>query len=36
MRLSKKQQRLWVIIVAIAAVGLLLTSMLPILYSLLR
>gem|GEM_PF-1486912 len=36
MRLSKKQQRLWVIIVAIAAVGLLLTSMLPVLYSLLR
>ncbi len=36
MRLSKKQQRLWVIIVAIAAAGLLLTSMLPVLYSLFR
>jgi len=36
MRLSKKQQKLWIVIVAIAAVGLLLTSMLPIFYSLLR
>ncbi len=36
MRLSKKQQKFWVIIVAIAALGLLLTSMLPVFYSLLR
>jgi len=36
MRLSKKQEKLWLVIMAIAAIGLLLTSMLPVLYSLLR
>jgi len=36
MRLSKKQEKLWLVIVAIAAIGLLLTSMLPVLYSFLR
>ncbi len=36
MILSKKQQKLWVIIVAIASIALLLTALLPALSVLLR
>ncbi|AKM79177.1 MAG: hypothetical protein UX85_C0003G0026 [Candidatus Beckwithbacteria bacterium GW2011_GWB1_47_15] len=34
MRLTKKQRLLWTILVAIASVGLLLTSLLPLFYGL--
>jgi len=36
MILSKKQQKLWVVIVAIASLALILTSMLPFVYSLFK
>jgi len=36
MRLSKKQQKLWIIIVAIASLALILTSFLPAIYSIIR
>jgi len=36
MILSKKQQKLWIIIVAIASIGLLLTTLLPALSVLLK
>ncbi len=36
MKLSKKQQKLWVVIIVIASLALILTSMLPVIYSLLR
>lgn len=36
MRLSKKQQKLWIVIVAIASLALILTSFLPVIYSIIR
>jgi len=36
MRLSKKQKKLWIILVTIASLALILTSMLPVLYSIFR
>lgn len=36
MRLSKRHQKIWTIIIVIASLALILTSMLPVLYSILR
>jgi len=36
MMLSKKQQKLWIILVVIASLALILTSMLPFVYSLFK
>jgi len=36
MKLSKKQQQFWVVLVAVATVALILTSMIPLLSALLR
>ena len=34
--LSKKQKKLWIILVAVASLALILTSMLPLVYSLFK
>jgi hypothetical protein len=36
MMLSKKQQKLWIILVTIASLALILTSMMPFVYSLFK
>jgi len=36
MMLSKKQQKLWVVLVVIATLALILTSMMPFVYSLFK
>jgi len=36
MILSKKQKKLWIILVAVASLALILTSMLPLVYSLFK
>jgi len=36
MMLSKKQKKLWIILVAVASFALILTSMLPLVYSLFK
>jgi len=36
MMLSKKQQKIWIVLVVIASLALILTSMLPFVYSLFK
>ncbi len=36
MILSKKQKKLWIVLVAVASLALILTSMLPLVYSLFK